>query len=157
MAEVEVSIYVPKENGDLKFITDADVDEDTNSALLIDAFLDENPRNQDDVFVIIDQDAGTVELVEVEDREPVQPRRKLIVRGGNNGGSASDEEEAPRPPKRSAPKKATTRKAPAAKPKATAKAKPRAATKKPAPKRAAAKKPAPKKRGGSFGRKSEDE
>lgn len=161
----EVSLYVPKENGDLKFLTDADIDDGTSGALLVDAFLDENPRNQDDVFVIIDQENGVLEVVEVEDREPIQPKRKIVVRtgGGRNGGSGSNEDEdaeEERPSQRSAPKrkpgpkpgaKRSGSKASASKPK------PRGRSNKGGSKPKARAKSGGKPKGGAFGRKAEDD
>jgi hypothetical protein len=162
----EVSLYVPKENGDLKFLTDADIDDGTSGALLVDAFLDENPRNQDDVFVIIDQENGVLEVVEVEDREPIQPKRKIVVRtgGGRNGGSASEEaedteEERPQTRRAPAKRKPQTKKSSGGSKASTSKPKPRgrSGNKGGAKPKARAKSGGSKPKGGAFARKAEDD
>lgn len=154
----EVSVYVPKENGDLKFVTDADIEGDTTGDLLIDAFLDENPRNQDDVFVIIDQDGGTLEVVEVEDREPVQPRRKIVIRsgGGSRNGEVEDDSEEERPSKRKPGPKPGSKRG-KAKPKPKAKGSQAKAGRPRQSKPKARAKSGGKPKGGAFGRKAEDD
>ena len=107
-----VTIYLPKDNGDLKYV--ADVEDEDRPDMALDALLDEMPRigKQNDTFVALvgTVDDGTLCTLTVGDEEPIQrPKRNIAI---SNGFSATgeedveeeadeDEEEAePEPPKR---------------------------------------------------------
>lgn len=132
------TIYGKKDNGDLHLIGEADVEEGTSAALLIDLLLDEETKLRSRNFIVFLPEG--VFDVTVNGDEPVNPRRDISVeqvsgnsatkvkRSARKAEPEEEVEEAKPAPKR------TTRK-PAAK---------RAPAKKPAAKRAPAKKPANK-------------
>lgn len=133
-----ISIYTPKENGDLKYI--ADVEDEDRPDMALDAVLDELPRIKDTTFLAMvagdEEGSGTWHVLELpEDAEPERRPKRAIVMAGSFGASANgngEEEAEEEAPKRTVKK--TTAKKPAAK-KAAAKT---ATAKKPTAKKTAA-------------------
>lgn len=122
-----ITIYTPQEStGNLKYI--ADVEDETDPTLALDAVLDEMPRLKDTTFYALVSEngdgTGSLVLLEVGDEPPARrPKRqiKLLGNAGSNGAAVVDEEEeveedeAPAPKRRTATKRAPAKKAPAKK------------------------------------------
>jgi hypothetical protein len=138
---MSVTLYVPQENGSLKYIAEVEGAED--GPLALDALLDEMPRLKHDQYVAISGtlEDGTVEVLTVPDDDaPLQPRRAILrSRQAAAPKPASsrrkraaveveeDEDEAPKPARKRSSSKKTTRKPPAKK----APTKPKGSTRKP--------------------------
>jgi hypothetical protein len=144
-----ITIYIPKENGDLKYV--ADVEDEDRADMALDAVLDELPKigNQSDTFVaIVDglEDGKVVLLTLGGDEVLRRPKRAISMSNGAATVEETEEEEPVQPARRrsrSTATKAAPRRRTAAKAEAEA----------PAPRRrTAAKKAAPAKRG--SGRKT---
>jgi hypothetical protein len=81
-----VTLYIPKENGDLKFL--ADIEDVDHPALALDGLFDaiaakqvDMRRPSEDTFVAVtgSLDDGNVVTLVLEDDAPVQPKRKISV------------------------------------------------------------------------------
>jgi hypothetical protein len=122
-----ITIYIPKENGDLSYV--ADVEDEDRADMALDAVLDELPRvaQRSDSFVaLIDgYDGGTAVLLTLADPDVVERRPKRGI-AMSNGAAVEEavEEEAPAPRRRQTapakrgpgrPRGSTTKKAPARK------------------------------------------
>jgi hypothetical protein len=116
---MSITIYIPKENGDLKYV--AEVDEVTRPEMALDALLDEMPRvaRQSDTFVALNgtlEDGQMVTMV-LDVDAPVEERPKRSITVSINGRveqpvAAPDEtgepdEPAPAPKRRRAARKSS--------------------------------------------------
>jgi hypothetical protein len=97
---MSVQFYVPKENGDLKFVDEVEGTSDVEAAL--EALLDARPKLQHDAYVFVsvegeslNGDGGVIGIAEVTEEEEVVTRRKVRVGGGDE----------PAPKKRGRPRK----------------------------------------------------
>lgn len=126
-------LFQPQDNGNLKQLAQS---EQSDPALAVDEYRDENSRSQVLEFIVLcteDGEFGTFHTVEVEDDAPVQPKRKIKVAGANAAQAESSAKRTVRKspaksgltekaaaPKRTTTKKTTTKKT-AAKPASSAK------------------------------------
>jgi hypothetical protein len=121
---MSITIFVPRDNGDLKYI--AEVDEVDRPEMALDALLDEMPRvaNQGPSFVALMgtmEDGAMVTLV-LDPDAPVEERPKRAISVSSNGVAPAaveepEEDEEPAPaPRRRAARKGTARRGTARKP-----------------------------------------
>jgi len=122
---MSITIYVPRDNGDLKYV--AEVDEVERPEMALDALLDEMPRvaNQGPNFVALmgTTEDGTMVTLVLDPEAPVEERPKRAITVSANGIApvAEPEEEEPVAPKaaprrRAAARKGTTKRGAARKP-----------------------------------------
>jgi hypothetical protein len=96
-----ITIYIPKENGDLTYV--ADVEDEDRPDMALDAVLDELPRiasRSDEFVALIDGfDGGQSVLLTLADPEVVERRPKRAIAMSSNGAVAETEpvEEEPLP------------------------------------------------------------
>jgi len=116
-----ITIYIPKENGDLSYV--ADVEDEDRPDMALDAVLDELPRiaSRSDTFVaLVDGfDGGTSVTLTLADSDVVERRPKRSIAMTNGAVVEADEDDTPMPtPKRrpGRPRKAAAATAAAAAP-----------------------------------------
>jgi len=100
-----ITIYIPKDNGDLSYV--ADVEDEDRADMALDAVLDELPRvaQRSDTFVaLIDgYDGGTAVVLTLEDSDVVERRPKRAIAMSNGAATVEEpeaEDEAPAPRRR---------------------------------------------------------
>lgn len=150
-----VTIYIPKDNGDLKYV--ADVEDEDRPDMALDAVLDEIPNaaRQSDTFVaVVDGlEDGKVVLLTLGGEEVLRRPKRAISMSNGAGTTVEEtvEEEPVQPARRRGTAKSTTPRRRGRPPKAQAE---ESEDEAPAPRRrATAAKKTPAKRGGS-GRKT---
>jgi len=113
---MSITIFIPRDNGDLKYV--AEVDEVERPDMALDALLDEMPRvaNQSTIFAAVVgsmEEGGEIVILELDPEAPVEERPKRAIRMSNNGSTqvveSVDDEPAPAPRRRGRPKGSTTR------------------------------------------------
>lgn len=97
-----ITIYIPKENGDLSYV--ADVEDEDRADMALDAVLDELPRiaSRSDTFVaLIDGfEGGTAALLTLADSDVVERRPKRGIAMSNGAAVEEAAEEEPVAPRR---------------------------------------------------------
>jgi hypothetical protein len=123
---MSITIYVPRDNGDLKYV--AEVDEVERPEMALDALLDEMPRvaNQGPNFVALvgTTEDGTMVTLVLDPEAPVEERPKRAITVSVNGiapvapDEVDEEPVAPKaaPRRRAAARKGTTKRGAARKP-----------------------------------------
>jgi len=117
---MSITIFVPRDNGDLKYI--AEVDEVDRPEMALDALLDEMPRvaNQGPSFVALmgTMEDGTMVTLVLDPDAPVEERPKRAISVSANGIAPAaveepeeDEEPAKPAPRRRAARRGTAKKA----------------------------------------------
>lgn len=106
-----VTIYIPKDNGDLTYV--ADVEDEERPDMALDAVLDELPKiaQRSDTFVaVIDgfEDGKTVLLTLADDQVERRPKRNIAMSNGVAAVELEPEEEAPAPTRRGRPRSRST-------------------------------------------------
>lgn len=118
---MSITIFIPRDNGDLKYV--AEVDEVERPEMALDALLDEMPRvaNQGPSFVALvgTMEDGTMVTLTLDPEAPVEERPKRAITVSANGvvpaAVEPDEEEPAKPARRRAARKGTAKRKPAAK------------------------------------------
>jgi hypothetical protein len=117
---MSITIYIPRDNGDLKYI--AEVDEVERPEMALDALLDEMPRvgRQSSTFIALNGtlEDGSMVTLTLDPDAPVEERPKRAISVSSNGSvaapqkdeepdEAEDEPEEKPAPRRRRPRKGT--------------------------------------------------
>jgi hypothetical protein len=109
---MSITIFIPRDNGDLKYI--AEVDEVERPEMALDALLDEMPRvaNQGPNFVALmgTMEDGTMVVLTLDPDAPVEERPKRAISVSANGVVPAVVEPEDEPEERPAPRRRAARK-----------------------------------------------